>query len=66
MKLLQDLVRALRARAVNAAHDRLSELLEDPAADNDDIRNAAVRLCYALNDHHALRVAIMERMGGRL
>lgn len=34
---------------VNAAHDKLSAVLEDPDAANDDVRDAAIDLCDALN-----------------
>jgi len=35
--------------SIAAAHDKLSDLLEDPDAGNDDIRDAAMDLCAALN-----------------
>ncbi len=44
---------ALAAGGVNAAQDALSDLLEDPGAENDDIREAAVQMCEALNEERA-------------
>lgn len=35
---------------VHAAHDKLSAALEDQDAANDDVRDAAIDLCDALND----------------
>lgn len=37
---------------LNAAHDALSELLEDEDAGNDEIREAAIHLCVILASHH--------------
>lgn len=34
---------------VKEAHDKLSNLLEDPDAGNDDVREAAIEMCDALN-----------------
>jgi len=34
---------------VKEAHDKLSALLEDPDAGNDDVRDAAIEMCAALN-----------------
>lgn len=45
-----------RPDAVDAAQDTLSGLLEDPHADNERIRDAAVTLCAALNTaRHAVK-----------
>jgi|SRR6516162_7887741 hypothetical protein len=49
------LLAALQAPALDAAHDKLSALLEDDDAGNDDIRDAAIDLCTALNAHHSQR-----------
>lgn len=35
-----------------AAHDELSKQLEDPDAGNDDVRDAAIKVCDALNAHY--------------
>lgn len=51
------LLAALQTPELAAAHDRLSELLEDADAGNDDIRDAAIDLCAALNAHHEKRQA---------
>ncbi len=41
-----DLLDACRCPGLDKAHDKLSALLEDPAAENDDIRQAAVDICH--------------------
>lgn len=43
------LAAAAKRKAVAVAHDALSEALEDTERDNDSIRDAAIRLCQALN-----------------
>lgn len=40
---------AVRLAAVEHAHDRLSSLLEDEGAGNDEVRTAAIDICDALN-----------------
>lgn len=40
---------AARQQTIDAARDALSEALEDPDAGNDDVRDAAIRLCQTLN-----------------
>ncbi len=37
-------------KALHAAHDKLSNLLEDPEGENDDIRDAAIDICTTLID----------------
>lgn len=45
---------------VDAAHDVLSDLLENPDAGNDEIRDAAIRLCTALNAAERPAVPLRE------
>ena len=45
-----ELLEALNDKELDQAHDALSNLLEDPDAANDDIRDAAITLCAALCD----------------
>lgn len=56
---------AAEAAEVDAAHDRLSDLLEDPDAGNDDIRDAAVDLCAALLRHRTAGTAAITRTKGK-
>jgi len=51
--------------ALDQAHDVLSDLLEDPDAGNDDIRDAAITVCEALNAHHEKRKAAIARHRSR-
>ena len=59
-----ELYDAANAPDVDAAHDALSELLEDPDAANDDIREAAIDLCSVLVRHHAARKAAIIKIAG--
>jgi hypothetical protein len=47
---------------LDAAHDMLSELLEDGNASNDDIREAAIDLCAVLVRHHEKRHAAIAKV----
>jgi hypothetical protein len=51
------LLEACQAPALDDAHDKLSDVLEDPQAAHDDICKAAVDLCLALNAHREKRKA---------
>jgi hypothetical protein len=55
------LLAATEAADVDAAHDLLSDLLEDPDAANDTIRDAAIALCLALNEHQQKRHAALTQ-----
>lgn len=61
-----DLYAACKAPELDEAHDKLSELLEDPDAGNDDIRDAAVDLCCVLVSHNATRQEAIAKVEGRL
>ena len=50
---------------VDAAHDMLSELLEDTDAGNDEIREAAVDLCAVLISHYEKRRAAIAKATGQ-
>jgi glutamine synthetase adenylyltransferase len=39
-------------KEIEKAHDELSAALENEAAGNDEVRDAAIRMCDALNDHY--------------
>lgn len=56
-----DLLEACKAPELDAAHDELSDLLEDENAENDDIREAAITLCAWLNEHHEKRKAAIAK-----
>ena len=61
-----NLYEAAKAPKLDAAHDRLSELLENPDAGNDDIREAVVDLCTVLVEHHeARKAALLKATGNR-
>jgi len=60
-----DLYEAAKAPGVDAVHDALSELLEDPDAGNDDIREAAIDLCSVLDSHREARTAALAKAEGR-
>ena len=60
-----DLYVAANAPDLDAAHDRLSEVLEDPDAGNDELREAAIDLCHALNRHGEARRAALLKAAGR-
>jgi len=60
-----DLYCAADAPDVDAAHDALSELLEDADAGNDEIRDAAIDLCCVLTRHHEARLAALAKAKGR-
>jgi hypothetical protein len=47
---------------VDEAHDKISELLEDPDAGNDDIRDAAIDLCAVLATHYEARRAAIAKL----
>jgi hypothetical protein len=50
-----DLLDAAIAPELDAAHDKLSALLEDGDVSNDALRDAALALCHALNAHYERR-----------
>jgi hypothetical protein len=60
-----ELYGAAKAPDVDAAHDVLSKLLEDPDAGNDEIREAAIDLCCVLDSHHEARTAALAKAEGR-
>lgn len=55
-----ELLDACNAPDVDVAHDRLSDALEEDR-NNDEIRDAAIALCLALNDHHEKRKAAIKK-----
>lgn len=57
----RDLLEAAQDPDLDAAHDKLSALLEDDDAGNDDIRDAALDLCSILNAHHEKRTAAIAK-----
>lgn len=59
-----ELLKACHAPAVDAAHDKLSDLLEDTDAANDDIRDAAVHLCVMLGCHYDNRTQAIAKAKG--
>lgn len=59
-----ELLAALADDQVDQAHDRLSELLEDDDAGNDDVRDAALDLCSALNAQHEKRKSVIAKATG--
>jgi hypothetical protein len=60
-----DLYEAANAPDLDAAHDLLSEILEDPGAGNDELREAAIDLCSVLNRHFVVRSAALVKAAGR-
>ena len=61
-----ELYDAAHAPDVDAAHDTLSALLEDPDAGNDEIREAAIDLCCVLVRQHEVTTAALAKAEGRL
>jgi hypothetical protein len=60
-----ELLEAADDRDLDEAHDLLSQLLEDPEAGNDVLRDAAITLCAVLNAHsEKRRSAIAKAKGG--
>jgi hypothetical protein len=59
-----DMHDALLCPSLAKAHDTLSALLEDPDAGNDDIRDAAIDLCDALNTFWEQRNAALATAKG--
>lgn len=57
-----DLAEALRDEAATE-HDKLSALLEDEDAGNDEIRDAAIDLCLALNARNQKARAALKKAG---
>ena len=55
---------ACRAPELDNAHDELSALLEDDDAGNDEIMDAAINICVALNAHYEARQAALKRATG--
>jgi len=51
----KELIAACRCPELDRAHDKLSALLEDCTAENDDIRCAAVDICDELVSHYEKR-----------
>lgn len=52
---------------VDIAHDILSDVLETPGASADAIRQAALAMCYALNENHVKRnAAVLAVIGEEL
>lgn len=60
-----DLLAVANARDLDKAHDELSKALEDENAGNDEVRDAAIRMCDALNAHHEERRAAIAKAEGR-
>ena len=60
-----DLYFAADAPDLDAAHEVLSELLEDSDAGDDEIREAAIDLCSVLARHHEARTAALAKAEGR-
>lgn len=52
----------LVATDLDARHDALSNVLEDPEAGNDELREAAIDLCDALNRHHEARQSALAKV----
>lgn len=60
-----ELHEAAEAPEVDSAHDALSALLENPDAENDAIRAAAIDLCSVLVRHYEARRAALAKAEGR-
>jgi hypothetical protein len=55
---------AAKCSDIDAAHDRLSDLLEDPDAGNDEVREAAIDLCAVLTGRNQVRAAAPAKPKG--
>lgn len=61
--MIPELITVCHATELDAAHDRLSDLLEDSNASPADIRDAAIKICAALNSHfETRRIAMIHAM----
>lgn len=57
-------IQALDEPDLDASHDKLSALLEDEDAENDDIRDAAIDICAHLIGHYNRRRAALAILNG--
>ena len=59
--IVKELVDVCADVGANQAHDELSELVEDPEVDSEEMRDAATRLLDVLNAYYHRRARVVER-----